>query len=149
MNYIDLLLGLGAGILLTVIVRTITDARREEKEKQRKHKIDVMCAIEAVDDSCWGNRAHRAELNFKDKKIQALESQIKNEVEANVSNSKTYEAFIKKQSEALKVLKDAVDHYLEVNEFLSKPYHDNSQASEDFREALSKCNELLGVKNVE
>lgn len=33
MNYTDLIIGLGAGVLITLIVRAVNDARREKAEK--------------------------------------------------------------------------------------------------------------------
>lgn len=37
MNYIDYLIGLGLGVVITLILRAVSDARREKETKQRKH----------------------------------------------------------------------------------------------------------------
>lgn len=57
MIYIDYLIGLGAGVVITLILRAVSDARREKEENRARRQDKIDAALRDVNSKHWGNEA--------------------------------------------------------------------------------------------
>lgn len=81
MNYFDLIIGLGLGVLITLIIRAVNGARKEKKASDKKKEDQVLKGIDSLSDQLCEQHNHfnSIEERFQDIviRIEKLESRRK------------------------------------------------------------------------
>lgn len=73
MNYFDYFIGLGLGVIVTIIGRAIADSKKEAKERERSFKNRTESAIEKVNHQTCGNYSLNFKLNELSSRLEKLE----------------------------------------------------------------------------
>lgn len=73
MNYFDLIIGLGLGVLIALIVRAVIDARKEASERNEKLRQETNATINRTKDEYSGNLA----LSDRMIKLESLHPRMK------------------------------------------------------------------------
>lgn len=71
MNYFDYLIGLGAGVVITLILRAVSDARREKRELELKRRNSAAENFNSMDRRIVDNFCKIRSLETRIEKLEA------------------------------------------------------------------------------